>query len=83
MSKCPIYQDFLNALPPVTYKELTKPRPYFIKLRDGRVYIPSETEMAVIDFCERYSKTLVLKKTYKPVRIQCPKLDTGDCKSNQ
>lgn len=43
-----------------------RPKPYYFRLPDGRVYVTSEAETAIIDFDKKYAKNQVLKKTYNP-----------------
>ena len=64
---CPICRHFLDMLPPGVLRDLVmRPKPYYFRLPDGRVYVTSEVETAIIDFDKKYAKNQVLKKTYKP-----------------
>ena len=64
---CPICRHFLEMLPPgVLYDMVKRPKPYYIRLNDGRVYVTSEAETAIIDFDKKHAKSQVLSKTYKP-----------------
>ena len=43
-----------------------RPKPYYFRLTDGRVYFTSGVETAIIDFDKKHAKRQVLKKTYMP-----------------
>lgn len=66
LDKCPLFRQFLKKLPPQLYKEVTKPHPYYIRLKDGRVYVTSMAETAGIDLDMRSIKRHIITRTAQP-----------------
>ena len=84
MSECPTVKQFLKMLPPgALYNLVTSPKPYYIRLGDGRVYVTSEAETAIINFDRHYAKQKVImqKQSLENINVQIPHVFSSDADS--
>lgn len=84
MHKCPTVKQFLKMFPPgALYNFVTSPKPYYIRLGDGRVYVTSEAETAIINFDRHYAKQKVImqKHSLENINVQIPHVFSSDADS--
>lgn len=84
MDQCSLCRQFLKILPPgVLYNFVASPKPYYIRLGDGSVYVTSEAETAIINFDRHYAKQKVItqKQALEHINVQIPHLFSPDADS--